>query len=310
MGTLCTVAVTAGPFDATPRQPRPRGRARRGRRLRAGALALRPGSDLCRLNAAAGEWVRGRRAPRAPHCAWRSARATRPAEGSTRRSCRRSSRPATTAPSSSSTTRPARTRAGWRAGAAIELDRRPGVPGSRKARPSTSAASARASPRPVRSRRCERPGRCFRGGLVDLGGDIAVLGLDPRRRPLAAGDRRSAHAGLDARHARARGRRSGNVRTRQPPLRPERHAPPSDRPGDRRPRRTAGPLAVTVVAPSRTRPRRTPPRSPSPTWARPTRTSTARPHLAALLVPGRGRAGRARPPCRSRSGQCYLEVGA
>ncbi len=87
---------------------------------------------------------------------------------------------------------------------------------------------------PARTRGDARGRPAHRGGLVDLGGDIAVRGETPEGGAwrIAVADPR--RPGRDARRPRPRGRRRRDVRPGRPPLRPGPVAPPPDRPGDGR----------------------------------------------------------------------------
>ena len=247
VGTECAVAVTATRSDAR--------RARRAMSAAIGEIAscervltrFHPGGDLSRLNAAAGEWLRvDRRLIEALRCAVRVREATDGrfdptilpvllAAGYDRSFEDLAERPPSVA-------------RGWRPGAMIEID----VVSSR-ARLEAGAAvdlggigKGFAAARALEAMRDAWSG--VPGGMVDLGGDIAVWGATPEGGPwrLSIADPRVSGATLAtiAIHAGAVAT-SGPQRRRFGPggrlhhlIDPSTGAPAA-----------AGPLAVTVVGP-------------------------------------------------------------
>ncbi len=200
MGTECVVAATATRADDRARAARLAAGRARGRGLRAGALAL-----PARQRPVAAERAppgRGARSTGGSIDALRAAlrvRARRRTGRSTRRSC-----PALAAAGYDRSFeqldgRPPAAARGWRPGAAVEID-----PASQRARVEAGAAvdlggigkgfAAARALWAMREAWLELP-----GGLVDLGGDIAVWGAHARGRPVAARHRRPARAGRDAR---------------------------------------------------------------------------------------------------------------
>ena len=181
--------------------PRPRPRSPPARR----ALSrFDPASDLSPAERRRRRVDRGRPRGSSRRCGSRSARARTPAAASTRPCSPRSSRPATTARSSELVERPAATR-GRLARRRGDRDRRarPAACGSSAAPPSTSAASARATRPRGRSTRCSDAWPRLPGGLVDLGGDLALRGETPEGGPwrIAIADPRT--PGRDRRRARS-----------------------------------------------------------------------------------------------------------
>ena len=249
MGTTCSVAATASPRDAR----------RAGRALAAGRAEVDacervlsrfdPASDLSRLNEAAGEWVTvDERLVEALAAALRAREVTGGRFDPT-------ILPALVAAGYDRSfeqlePRPARTAAGWR--------RR----GARRGRPGRRASPRRRGRgrRPRRDRkgllrrrayspRCASAWPTLLGGLVDLGGDIALWGRPPGGGPwrIAVADPRSpgAHAAAcsswrgggvatSGRHAR----RFGPGGALHHLIDPARALPA-----------VGGPLAVTVVGP-------------------------------------------------------------
>ena len=233
VGTSCAAAVTAGPHDA-----------RRARAALAAAQAevaaceralsrFDAASDLSRLNAAGGAWtaVDGRLVE-ALRLALRAREDTGGRFDPT-------VLPALVAAGYDRSfeqlaERPARRVAGWRAGAAIELDE---PAGSARLEPGTAVdlggiGKGYAAARALAAMREAWP--MLPGGLVDLGGDLALWGETPEQRPLADRGRRPAPARYDGRRpARALGRRR-DLGPRRAPLRARRDAAPPDRSGDGR----------------------------------------------------------------------------
>ena len=247
VGTSCAAAVTVGPHDA--------------RRARAALAAAQsevvaceralsrfdPNSDLSRLNAAGGDWtVVDGRLVEALHLALRAREDTGGrfdptvltalvAAGYDRSFEQLVERPAYRA-------------SGWRAGAPIELDKP-----ARRARlePGTAVdlggiGKGYAATRALTAMREAWP--MLPGGLVDLGGDIALWGETPELGPwrIAVADPRrpGTHAGVLLLH-------SGGVATSGRDLRrfgPGRSLHHLIDPVTGEPARP-GPLAVTVVAP-------------------------------------------------------------
>ncbi len=286
MGTVCTVAVTAGPFDATSAQ----------RALAAGCKEVvacehvlsrfDPKSDLCRLNAADGDWTEvDERLMTALHLALRARDETDGrfdptilpalvAAGYDRSFEQLDARPATNA-------------AGWRAGAAVELDRPSG-----RARAAQGAAidlggigKGFAAARALEAMREAWP--LLPGGLVDLGGDIAVWGSTPEGGPwrLAIADPRTPESTLGTLELEVGGvatsgrdcRRFGPDGTLHHLIDPATGAPAR-----------LGTLAVTVVAPSSVEAEV---HATALAVTDPGDVDAyleARPHLAALLVPDEG----------------------
>ena len=217
MGTACTVSVTAREAD--------RLRARQAlvaasAEVEACEHALSrfdPGSDLSRLNAASGEWVEiDRRLERALRAALRLRAETAGRFDPT-------ILPALVAAGYDRSfeqlaERPARTAAGWQAGAEIELDPRP---------------------RPDRARRRRRPRRHREGllGRLRPHGDARRLARDARRdrrsrrrhrrlglsarpRALADRDRRPPQRRHHTRRSPARAGRRRHLRSQRAALRP------------------------------------------------------------------------------------------
>ncbi|HET8529378.1 MAG TPA: FAD:protein FMN transferase [Gaiellaceae bacterium] len=201
-------------------------------------------SDLSRLNAARGEWTRvDRRLREALVLALRAREATRGRFDPT-------VLPALVAAGYDRSfeqleERPARRLAGWRAGAAIEID-------GDRARLEPGAAvdlggigKGYAAQRAVEAMREAWP--ALPGGIVDLGGDLALWGSPPEPGPwrIAIDDPRGGRAGVLAVGG-------GGVATSGRDVRrfgPRRSLHHLIDPATGSPART-GPLAVTVVAPS------------------------------------------------------------
>jgi thiamine biosynthesis lipoprotein len=286
MGTGCAVAVSAGAGEAS-----------RGRRALAAARReieacerdlsrFLPTSDLSRLNTAAGEW-----SPAGPRLIGALGAALR-ARAVTGGRFDPTVLPALVAagydrPFDRLVPRPARPLAGWRAGAAVEVDSERG-----RARVATGAAvdlggigkgwSAARALEAMREAWTEIP-----GALVDLGGDVAVWGAPPEGGPwrVAVADPRGAAPSLGtlllegggvATSGRDR-RRFGPGRTLHHLIDPRTGAPTRE-----------GPLAVTVVGPD-------PAEAEAEATALAVIPSAAaalhlagRPHLSALVVPHAG----------------------
>ena len=120
--------------------------------------------------------------------------------------------------------------------------------GSSRARPSTSAESARATQPAAHSTQCSSPPRLIAGGLVDLGGDIAVRGESPEGGPwlVAVADPRRAGETLAVLALDSGGvATSGRDARRFGPARSLHHLIDPET-GESA---LAGPLTVTVVAP-------------------------------------------------------------
>ena len=181
-----------------------------------------------RRNVAAG----GRAALRCPDALPFNCAAT-PTAASTRRSCRRWLLRAMTVRSSrSSHGRPER--APRRPAPRSSSIRSPVARASSATRLSISAASARASQPLVRSTRCSRRGPRLPGALVDLGGDIAVVGTPPEGGPWLVSVESPWRPGESLGTIRLA---AGGVATSGPTRRrfgPGGCTSPSDRPGDRR----------------------------------------------------------------------------
>jgi thiamine biosynthesis lipoprotein len=247
VGTSCSAAVTAGPGDG-----------RRARRALAAAVAevavcervlsrFDPASDLSRLNGAGGAWTSVDR---------RLLHALRLALGAREETGGRfdpTVLPALVAAGYDRSfeqlaERPARRASGWRAGAAVELDETGG-----RARLEPDAAvdlggigKGYAAERALDAMAEAWPG--LPGGLVDLGGDLALRGATPDAGPwrVAIADPRSAGATLGMLLVGAGGvATSGRDVRRFGPGRSLHHLidPATGEPAQ------VGPLAVTVVAP-------------------------------------------------------------
>ncbi len=280
MGTLCEVAVTAGPLDAA--HARAALAAARGE-VAACERALsrfEPTSDLSRLNAAGGEWIEaGERLSAALRLALRARQDSAGRFDPT-------ILPALTAAGYDRSfeqleERPPRERMDWHPGAAIELA------GNGRARIERGAAAdlggiakGFAAGRALDAMLSAWPS--LPGGLADLGGDIAVWGSSPEGLwRLAIADPRRPEATLGTLELSAGGvATSGRDTRRFGPGRALHHLidPATGAPADR------GPLAVTVVA-----------AEPADAEAHATALAvtgtgeaaaylSARPHLAALLV--------------------------
>jgi thiamine biosynthesis lipoprotein len=246
VGTSCAAAVTAGPYDA-----------RRARAALAAAQAevaaceralsrFDPASDLSRLNAANGEWTAvDARLVEALRLALRAREDTEGRFDPT-------VLPALVAAGYDRSfeqlaERPARQATGWRAGASIELDE---PASSARLEPGTAVdlggiGKGYAASRALAAMREAWP--MLPGGLVDLGGDLALWGETPEQGPwrIAVADPRrpGTNAGVLL-------LRSGGVATSGRDVRrfgPGRSLHHLIDPATGEPARP-GPLAVTVVA--------------------------------------------------------------
>lgn len=246
MGTECVVAATARPSDATSvRRALAAGRDEVVACERA-LSRFDQASDLCRLNRACGSWTRiDGRLVAALRAALRGRESTEgrydptilPALAAAGYDCS----------FEQLEERPPATATGWRSGAMVELDEV-----ALRARVADGAAvdlggigKGFAADRALLAMLEAWPG--LPGGLVDLGGDIAVWGAtpeggpwllaiaDPRAPGTTLGTLRLAHGGVAT---------SGRDHRRFGPGRVLHHLidPASGRPAER------GPLAVTVVA--------------------------------------------------------------
>jgi thiamine biosynthesis lipoprotein len=247
VGTSCSAAVTARPGDER--------RARRAldaaraevARCEAALSRFRPDSDLSRLNAAAGRWTAvDRRLVDALVLALRARTGTGGRFDPT-------VLPALVAVGYDASfeqlvERPPRTAAGWHAGTGIEVDLDAGLV---RLEPGTAVdlggiGKGLAAERALDAMQDAWPG--MDGGLVDLGGDLALRGEPPERGPwririadarrpgepvgvLLVGSGGVATSGRDV-------RRFGPGRELHHLIDPATGAPAAD-----------GPLAVTVVAP-------------------------------------------------------------
>lgn len=246
MGTTCAVAVTASPADT-----------RRARRALAAGRAevaaceralsrFDPQSDLSRLNGARGEWTTvDERLVGALRAALRAREQTDGRFDPT-------ILPALVAAGYDRTfeqlrVRPARDPAGWRAGAAIELD-----PVAGRARLEPDAAvdlggigKGFGATRALSAMREAWPG--LPGGLVDLGGDIALWGATPDGGPwrIAIADARRPGGTLAVLGLRGGGLATSGRDTRR--FGPDRTLHHLIDPATGTPARS-GPLTVTVVA--------------------------------------------------------------
>jgi len=227
VGTTCAAAVTAGP-----RARRALAAARDEVSACEAALSrFDPASDLSRLNASAGAWTRvDRRLVEALRLALRAREDTGGLFDPT-------VLPALAAAGYDRSfeqlvERAPRRAAGWRAGALIELDEEAGC-----ARLEPGAAvdlggigKGYAAMRAVDAMRDVWP--TLPGALVDLGGDLALHGAAPGRRPVARCRHRPASPRCDRRNAAARFVRRGDLRARRQALRAGRVAAPFDRSRD------------------------------------------------------------------------------
>jgi FAD:protein FMN transferase len=247
MGTSCAVAVTT----RSPREPRvERALAAGEAEVAACEQALsrfRPTSDLSRLNGAEGDWVEvDRRLLEALSAALRARELTGGRFDPT-------ILPALVAAGYDRTfdeleERPARTAAGWRAAAAVEIDAESG-----RVRVEPGAAvdlggigKGFSAARALQAMQSVWPG--LPGGLVDLGGDIALAGATPDGGlwRVAIADPRTPGATLATLAVKSGGvATSGRDRRRFGPDRTLHHLidPRTGAPA------LAGPLTVTVVAP-------------------------------------------------------------
>ncbi len=286
MGTSCAVAVTT----RSPGEPRVE------RALDAGEAEVAacekalsrfdPTSDLSRLNGAGGDWVEiDRRLIEALTAALHAREATDGKFDPT-------ILPALVAAGYDRTfdeleERPARTADGWRAGAEVEVDS-----GSSRARVEAGAAvdlggigKGFSAARALHAMQSAWP--ALPGGLVDLGGDVALAGDTPDMGPwrVAIADPRTPGAILATLAIESGGvATSGRDRRRFGPGRTLHHLidPATGAPAQ------AGPLTVTIVAPDATE------AEPHATALAVSSLAEARahlsrfPHLAALYVPRDG----------------------
>ena len=182
VGTSCAAAVTAGPHDAR-RARAALAAAQAEVALCEGALSrFDPASDLSRLNAAGGEWTAvDRRLVEALRLAGRAREDTGGRFDPT-------VLPALVAAGYDRSfeqlaERPARRASGWRAGAPIELDE---PAGRARIEPGTAVdlggiGKGYAASRALGAMREAWP--MLTGGLVDLGGDLALWGETPEGGP-------------------------------------------------------------------------------------------------------------------------------
>ena len=227
--------------------------AARGRRLRAGALALRPATATSSLPERRERLVGGGRqrliealaaALRGARRHGRPLRPDHPA-GARRRRIRPLVRAARRAP-------PTCARLRGTPGAQIELDLAPVALASSAGAAVDLGGIGKGFAADARARGDARGlARRFRRALVDLGGDIAVWGVLPRAAPGGSTSPTRARRAR-RRDSRADGRRRRHLGTRPAPVRARSRAAPSDRSRQRALPRAPGPLAVTVVAPSAT----------------------------------------------------------
>ena len=249
VGTTCAAAVTTG----GPRDLRRAARALSSAKAEVDACEralsrFDPGSDLSRLNAAGGEWTAvDARLVESLRLAIRMREDTGGRFDPT-------VLPALVAAGydrtfDKLTPRPARRAEDWRAGAAIELDEREGrvrlqagcavdLGGIGKGYAATRALEAMSEAWPG-----------LPGGLVDLGGDLALAGETPERGPwrIAIEDARTPGASLGTLLLHAGGvATSGRDRRRFGPDGENHHLidPATGRPA------APGPLTVTIVAPT------------------------------------------------------------
>ena len=152
---------------------------------------------------------------------------------------------------------------------------------------STSAGIGKgfAATRALAALRAAWPGAS--GALIDLGGDIALVGSPAGGRHLAV-DIADPRAPAPRRNARSHGRRSRHVRARHAPLRTRPQAAPPDRSANRRVPADDGPLAVTVVAASATEAEAHATALAIADAEGCSRALAERPDLAALLIPHTG----------------------
>jgi thiamine biosynthesis lipoprotein len=245
MGCDCAVAVTAGPGEAR----------RAARALAAGRREVAacertlsrflPDSDLARVNRGAGSWV---------EVDARMARATRAALAARRATGGRfdpTILPALEAAGYDRSferisERPARTADGWRPGGRVEAEAGRVRVEEGLAIDLGGIAKGWSAERALEAMREAWPS--MRGGLVDLGGDLALWGLTPERGPwrVAIADPRTPGATLGTLCVDGGGvATSGRDRRRFGPGRSLHHLidPATGVPA------IGGPLAVTVVAP-------------------------------------------------------------
>ncbi len=286
MGTTCAAAVTTSQTDG-----RRAGRALEAARAEVDACEralsrFDPDSDLSRLNAAAGEWVEAD-----PRLIEALAAAVRAREV-TRGRFDPTILPALAAAGYDRSfeqieARPARTAAGWRAGAPIELDRASG-----RARIAAGAAvdlggigKGFSATRALWAMRDAWP--ALLGGFVDLGGDIALLGRPPRggRWRIAVDDPRTPGSTLGTLELVDGGvATSGRDARRFGPQRQLHHLidPTTGSPAE------AGPLAVTVVGPDAAEAEAHATALAISPLDEARAHLAARPHLSALYVPHSG----------------------
>ena len=284
MGTLCEVAVTAGPLDGS----KTRGALAAGRaEIEACERALSrfdPTSDLSRLNAAGGEWVEiGERLATTLNLALRAREDSGGRFDPT-------ILPVLVAAGYDRSfelleERPPQEVSSWRPGAEIELDRngRARVAGGLGI-DLGGIAKGFAAGRALDAMLAAWP--ALPGGLADVGGDIAVWGWSPEGSwRLAIADPRRPESTLGTLELAAGGvATSGRDTRRFGPGRTSHHLidPTSGAPA------RSGPLAVTVVAadPAEAEAHATALAVTDPADAE-TYVAT-RPHLAALVVPDEG----------------------
>ena len=288
MGTQCSVAVTRGPDDgASARLALAAGRAE-VEACEQELSRFRPTSDLSRLNRNAGEWVpAGRRLIGALRAVLRAREQTAGRFDPT-------ILPALVAAGYDRSfeqleARPARRADGWRAAAAVEIDEE-----SSRARVESGAAvdlggigKGFSATRTLEAMRAVWPS--LPGGLVDLGGDIAVWGAtpeggpwrvaiaDPRRPGETLATLRLVEGGI-ATSGRDR-RRFGLARELHHLIDPATGAPAG-----------AGPLTVTVVAPSAAEAEAHATALAISTLDEARAHLSDKPHMSALYVPEAGRA--------------------
>lgn len=247
MGTACAVGATAGPAESRLAEDAVAAARREIDACERALSRFDPASDLSALNAAAGSWVAA--CPRLVG-ALQAALEARAASGGRYDP---TVLPAVVAAGYDRSfeelgpARPPAPIAGWRAGAAVEVD-----PGRGRARVAAGAAvdlggigKGWSAARALGAMRAAWPG--LPGGLVDLGGDIAVWGRPPGGGAwrVAVADPRRPRGHLGTLHLPGGGvATSGRDRRRFGPGRALHHLidPRTGRPA------RGGPLTVTVVA--------------------------------------------------------------